>query len=107
MIIAFKRLAKCGTQVLVDREVHYAFSVCNKQQRKMGLDLYVTPKDDAKFLKDNSINLLGRWSDNLPSINDDDCSILFTLKFGTVEIKDTAFNNDTGVIHETYFDLDL
>ncbi len=51
-IIAFKRLAKCGTQVSVDREVRYAFSACNKQR----LDLYVTLKNDAKFLKDNSIN---------------------------------------------------
>src|SRR5436305_13095257 len=85
-IILFERLVKRGTQVPVDHKVHYAFSASNKSQNKISLDLYVTPYEDAQFCDDDSVNLLGRWSVELPnSTNEDDRSILYTLKFGAVE----------------------
>ena len=60
------------------------------------------------FWEDDSINLLGRWSIDLPfSTNEDDRSTLYTLKFGRVEIEVTAVNNGTGEGQETSFDLTL
>ena len=53
----------------------------------MGLDVYTTPQDDAQFCEEESVNLLGKWSVELPqSSNEDDRSILYTMKFGTVEL---------------------
>ena len=78
-------------------------------QRKMGLDLFITPQDDAKYCDDYHVKPLGnKWSIDLPlSLNDDDRSILYTMKFGSVEIEVTAVNSGTGDKYENTFDLDL
>ncbi|RIA82063.1 hypothetical protein C1645_789124, partial [Glomus cerebriforme] len=108
LIIAFERLAKRGTQIAVDEKVHRAFLACDKTQRKMGLDLYVTPQDDAKFCDENGVKTIGKWSIELPdSLNDNDRSILYTMVFGNVEIQVTALNSGTKELFKTSFDLDM
>ncbi|CAB4491807.1 unnamed protein product [Rhizophagus irregularis] len=107
-IIAFERLVKRGTQVNVNDKVYQSFISYDATQRRMGLDLYVTPQDDAKFCDDPDVKTLGNWSVELPdSTNDDDRSILFTMIFGNVEIDVTAYNSGTEAMFDTKFNLDM
>ncbi|GBB98506.1 hypothetical protein RclHR1_32470001, partial [Rhizophagus clarus] len=107
-IIAFERLAKRGTQISVNDKVYQSFISYDSTQRRMGLDLYVTPQDDAKFCDESHVKTLGKWSIELPdSKNDDDRSILFTMIFGNVEIDVTAYNSGTEDMFETKFELDM
>ncbi|CAB5390996.1 unnamed protein product [Rhizophagus irregularis] len=107
-IIAFERLVKRGTQINVNDKVYQSFISYDATQRKMGLDLYVTPQDDAKFCDDPDVKTLGNWSVELPdSTNDDDRSILFTMIFGNVEIDVTAYNSGTEAIFDAKFELDM
>ncbi|CAB4434630.1 unnamed protein product [Rhizophagus irregularis] len=107
-IIAFERLVKRGTQINVNDKVYQSFISYDATQRRMGLDLYVTPQDDAKFCDDPDVKTLGNWSVELPdSTNDDDRSILFTMIFGNVEIDVTAYNSGTEAMFDTKFNLDM
>ncbi|CAI2174174.1 6280_t:CDS:2 [Funneliformis geosporum] len=106
-IVTFDRLAKRGTQVAVDQKVVRSYIPCSNLQRKMGLDVYITPEDDAKYCE-HPVKPLGRWSIDLPlSLNDDDRSIIFTLTFGNVEIQANVVNSGTGESYDTKFLLDI
>ncbi|CAG8593906.1 12164_t:CDS:2 [Funneliformis caledonium] len=100
--------AKRDTQVAVDEKVTRSYLPCTALQRKMRLDVYITPADDAKYIDDPLVNPLGKWSIELPlSLHNDDHSILFTLIIGSVEIQATGVNSGIGDIYETTFDLDI
>ncbi|CAG8607010.1 14530_t:CDS:2, partial [Funneliformis mosseae] len=95
-IIEFSQLAKRGTEISVDSVVNRIFSPGHMLQDRMGLDMYYTDKNDAKFCDSPGVNLLAIKR-----------AVLFALSFGEIEILATAFNIETGEKYETTFELDI
>ncbi|RHZ81663.1 hypothetical protein Glove_117g481 [Diversispora epigaea] len=99
----FSRMIKKGTRVSVDEKVSRVYTPVSKDQMKMGFDLYTTNRDNADFCNDPHVNLLGKFSINVP---DNDRAILYSLCFGT-EIQATATDIESGEKYETTFELDI
>ncbi|CAG8593942.1 12166_t:CDS:2 [Funneliformis caledonium] len=106
-IIEFSQLAKRGTEISVDSVVNRIFSPGHMLQDRMGLDMYYTDKNDAKFCDSPGVKLLGNWCIDLPITFSDERAVLFALSFGEIEILATAFNIETGEKYETTFELDI
>jgi hypothetical protein len=101
-------LAKRGTQVAVNDEVTKKFCPYSTNQKSMSMNVYVTPQDDAKFCDENGVKLLGKWSVDIPlTQKKEDRTIIYTMRFGSVEIEVSAVNSGTGDKHETTLELDL
>ena len=106
-VMRFSRLAQRGTQVGVNEKVVKKFGPSNGEQTRMGLDLYYTEKDDAKYCDEPGVNKLDSWCVDIPVTNEKR-SISFILTFGNVEIEAIAQNTNTGeIFDETTFDLDI
>ncbi|CAG8480448.1 3807_t:CDS:2 [Acaulospora colombiana] len=105
-IVVFSRLATKGTRVEVDDKVYGIYTPSSIFQTKMGLDLYVTDKENAEFCDESGVKLLGKFCIDLP-FSGEERIVFYTLRFGTVEIQATAINYNTGEKYETTFELDI
>ncbi|CAG8543501.1 11170_t:CDS:2 [Funneliformis mosseae] len=106
IVIEFSILAKRGDEISVDEVVTRVFRPASILQSKIGLDLFTTDKDDVNFFDSPHINLLGKWSIDIPvtfSIR----PIFMVLNFGELEIDAAAFNLLTGESYNTTFELDI
>ncbi|PKC14288.1 hypothetical protein RhiirA5_350526 [Rhizophagus irregularis] len=104
-IIEFSRLVKCGEEIPVNAAIPRIFTPGHVFQRFMGLDIYITDKEDADFCDSDGVKPLGNWVIDLP-ITFSPRPILFFLIFGEIEISAIAVNLETGRKHETTFKFD-
>jgi len=106
-IIEFSRLAERGEEVPVNAAIPRIFTPGCIFQRKMGLDVYITEAQDAKYCdppEPSDVRLLGKWSIDIP-ITLSERPILFLLIFGELEIRASALNLATGEEHEITFEF--
>ena len=99
-IIEFSRLIKCGEEIPVNAAIPRIFTPGCIFQRRMGLDVYVTEKEDADFCDSPGVRSLCNWSIDLP-ITLGPRPVLYFLIFGEIEISAVAINLETGRKHET------
>src|SRR2546421_4292966 len=66
LTITFDALARRGNQVSVNEKVIKQFRPCSLMQQKIGFDMYVTKKIDAKFCNDRGVSLLRKLEIELP-----------------------------------------
>ncbi|GBC00593.1 hypothetical protein RclHR1_03900010 [Rhizophagus clarus] len=104
-IVEFSRLAKCGEEIPVNAAIPRIFSPGCILQRFMGLDIYITDKEDADFCDSPGVKQLGNWVIDIP-ITLTPRPILFFLIFGEIELNAIAINLETGRKHETTFKVD-
>lgn len=106
-IMKFSRLAQRGTQVAANDKLVKKFTPSNSVQKRIGLDIYYTKKDDANFCDEPGVDKLDTWCVDLPATNQKRF-VSFVLTFGSVEIEAVAQNPNTGeIMDETTFDLDI
>jgi hypothetical protein len=91
--------------VAVNEKVITSYFPINMLQSKMGLNIYVTEKDDAQYCDEPGVKLLDNWTIDLPLNSEEDRSVLLTLTFGSVEIEAIAQNVE--ILETKNFDLDL
>ncbi|CAG8506950.1 24861_t:CDS:2 [Racocetra persica] len=106
-IKVFSRLAKRGDRVAVGERVLRIFSTTHILQHLMGLDLFVTRDDDAKYCDSQGVELLDKFNINVPITGTEKRAILYIMNFGMAEIQVTAINPDNGMKYERVFDLDI
>lgn len=78
----------------------------NTVQKKLGLDIYVTRKDNATYCDEPGVELLDSWCVDIPNASKENRAFEFTLTFGKVEIEAIA-QAKTGEKYENTFDLDM
>ena len=98
-------MAERGDEIPVNAAIPNLFSPSSIFQRKMGLDVYITDGQDAKYCDQPDVKLLGNWSIDIP-ITLGPRPILFLLVFGELEIGAVALNLETGDEHEISFEFD-
>ncbi|CAI2162477.1 10848_t:CDS:2 [Funneliformis geosporum] len=105
-IFKFFTLAEKGKRVDVDEEVSHSFSVARPEQTSMDMDIYVTRNGSAKFCDEDDVVLLGNFSVAMPELGLKR-SVLYTLRFGEMEIRATAKNKQSGKEYHTSFKLEF
>ncbi|RIA82054.1 hypothetical protein C1645_809788 [Glomus cerebriforme] len=107
-IIKFTTLAKRGEQVPVDKKIVRNYAAPSATQKILGLDIYVTKKDNATYCNEPGVELLDSWNIKIPEENKskENRSFSFTLTFGSVEIEATA-QSKSGEKFENSFELDI
>ncbi|RIA97905.1 hypothetical protein C1645_801499 [Glomus cerebriforme] len=107
-IYKFYTLAEKGRHVDVDEEVSHSFSVARADQRSMDMDIYVSRNSSVKYCDEEGVELLGNFSvqmqDTHLGINR---SVLYTLRFGEMEIRATAKNKQSNEEYHTSFRLEF
>jgi hypothetical protein len=101
-------LAERGDEIPVNTAIPRIFTPGCIFQTKMGLDVYITDEQDAKYCDPpdpSDVKLLGKWSIDIP-VTFSERPILFLLIFGELEIGAAALNLETGEDHETTFEFD-
>ncbi|EXX74365.1 uncharacterized protein OCT59_009887 [Rhizophagus irregularis] len=105
-VLKFSRLAKRGDQVAVNEKIVKTYYPPNTVQKKLGLDIYVTRKDNATYCDEPGVELLDSWCVDIPNASKENRAFEFTLTFGKVEIEAIA-QAKTGEKYENTFDLDM
>uniref|UniRef100_U9UTQ2 Hsp70 family protein n=1 Tax=Rhizophagus irregularis (strain DAOM 181602 / DAOM 197198 / MUCL 43194) TaxID=747089 RepID=U9UTQ2_RHIID len=105
-VLKFSRLAKRGDQVAVNEKIVKTYYPLNIVQKKLGLDIYVTRKDNATYCDEPGVELLDSWCVDIPNASKENRAYEFTLTFGKVEIEAIA-QAKTGEKYENTFDLDM
>ncbi|CAG8562711.1 11855_t:CDS:2 [Funneliformis caledonium] len=107
-IFKFFTLAEKGKHVDVDEVVSHSFSVARPEQTSMDMDIYVTRNGSAKYCDEDGVDLLGNFSVAMPDTElGIKRSVLYTLRFGEMEIRATAKNKQTGKEYHTSFKLEF
>jgi hypothetical protein len=92
--------------VAVNEKIVKTYYPPNTTQKQLGLDIYVTRKDDATYCNEPGVELLDSWSVDIPKASKENRGFEFTLTFGEVEIKAVA-QAKNGEKYETTFDLEI
>jgi len=101
-------LAKRGTEVKVNQTFGYVAKPSSLNQIDMTFNIYTTTNFDAKYCDDPNTKHLGTLKIDLPDVQLGSKRLVeFYLTFGTMEIKATAKNKNSGLIYQTTFNLDL
>jgi len=90
----------------VNEKIERKYYPPNTKQKILGLDIYVTKKDDATYCNEPGVDLLDSWCVDIPKASKENRAFLFTLTFGSVEIEAIA-EAKNGERYETTFDLDI
>jgi hypothetical protein len=97
-------LIECDKEIPINEIVSRVFTPGCIFQGRMGLDIYITEEQDAKFCDSPGVRPLGKWSIKLP-ITLGPRPVLFLLIFGEIEVSAIAINLVTGRKHKARFEL--
>ncbi|RGB25599.1 hypothetical protein C1646_675454 [Rhizophagus diaphanus] len=104
----FHELAKRGTEVKVNQTFGYVAKPSSLNQIDMTFNIYATTNFDAKYCDDPNTKHLGTLKIDLPDIQLGSKRLVeFYLTFGTMEIKATAKNKNSGLVYQTTLNLDF
>ncbi|CAB5341299.1 unnamed protein product [Rhizophagus irregularis] len=107
-IYKFYTLAEKGKHIDVDEEVSHSFTVARPEQKSMDMDIYVSRDKSAKYCDEPGVELLGNFSVHMPDTHLGlNRSVLYTLRFGEMEIRATAKNKQNDVEYHTTFKLEF
>ncbi|GES81263.1 hypothetical protein GLOIN_2v1470298 [Rhizophagus clarus] len=107
-IYKFYTLAEKGKHVDVDEEVSHSFTVARAEQKSMDMDIYVSRNSSVNYCNEEGVELLGNFSVLMPDTHLGlNRSVLYTLRFGEMEIRATAKNKQNGEEYHTTFKLEF
>jgi len=101
-------LAEKGKHFDVDEEVSHSFTVARSEQKSMDMDIYVSRNKSAKYCDEDGVELLSKFSVEMPDTHlGINRSVLYTLRFGEMEIRATAKNKQNNQEYHTTFRLEF
>ncbi|CAB4408748.1 unnamed protein product [Rhizophagus irregularis] len=107
-IYKFYTLAEKGKHIDVDEEVSHSFTVARPEQKSMDMDIYVSREKSTKYCDEPGVELLGNFSVHMPDTHLGlNRSVLYTLRFGEMEIRATAKNKQNDEEYHTTFKLEF
>ncbi|KAF0557275.1 actin-like ATPase domain-containing protein [Gigaspora margarita] len=107
-IFKFHQLATRGTIVEVNQEFSEVFVPFTKKQTTRAYRIYVTRKTSGKYCDEEGMKFLGELRIESPNTSlGVERPVLFSLRFGKMEIDATAIDHTTDQVYKTTFKLEL
>ncbi|CAG8560657.1 13331_t:CDS:2 [Racocetra persica] len=107
-IFKFHQMATRGTTVEVDQEFSEVFVPFTKKQRTRTYRIYITRKKTATYCDEAGMRFLGELKiDFQNTFHGMERPVLFSLRFGKMEIDATAIDQVTEQVYQTTFKLEL
>ncbi|CAG8703407.1 12099_t:CDS:2 [Dentiscutata erythropus] len=107
-IFKFHQLATRGTIVEVDQEFSEVFVPFSKKQTTRAYRIYITRKTSGTYCDEVGMKFLGELRINSPNTSlGVERPVLFSLRFGKMEIDAIAIDQTTDQVYNTTFKLEL
>ncbi|CAG8768264.1 2055_t:CDS:2 [Gigaspora margarita] len=107
-IFKFHQLATRGTIVEVNQEFSEVFVPFTKKQTTRAYRIYITRKTSGKYCDEEGMKFLGELRIESPNTSlGVERPVLFSLRFGKMEIDATAIDHTTDQVYKTTFKLEL
>jgi len=95
-------LVRKGTRIEVSKEYSQSFVPPEPDSDKLTFNVYYTSKDDAAYINEPEVYLLGSFNIDMPDTElGMNRPVLVTLCFGSMEITVTAKNQTTDTTYKT------